>query len=94
LAAGAPVQAVAPLERALAVCEATVVSPQEKADVSFTLARALVKAGRDRRRALDLARRAKDLYLEQGKGYEDRVSEVDAWIARAGKLNPAQARSR
>jgi hypothetical protein len=64
LAAGAPAQAIAALERALAICEAVIVSPQQKAEVSFTLARALVSSSRDRRRALGLARRAKELYLE------------------------------
>jgi len=83
LAAGVPAQAIAPLERSLAICEAAAVSPQQKGDVSFTLARALVASGRDRKRALDLARRAKELYREQGKGYEDKLGEVDAWLALA-----------
>jgi len=94
LAAGVPAQAIAPLERSLAICEAAAVSPQQKGDVSFTLARALVASGRDRKRALDLARRAKDLYREQGKGYEDKLGEVDAWLALARGPNAERAKPR
>jgi len=94
LASGAPVRAIPLLERALRIREKAAVSPQEKADVAFTLARALVRAGRDRWRALELARRGRELYREQGKGYEENVSEIDRWLARADRAAPVHARSR
>jgi tetratricopeptide (TPR) repeat protein len=94
LAAGAAAQAISPLERSLAICQAAAVSPQEKADASFTLARALIASGRDRKRAIDLAERAQQLYREQGKGYEDKLGEVEQWLARAGHPNAARAGSR
>lgn len=51
----------------------------------LALADALASAHRDRQRAIDLARGARELYREQGKGYGDKISEVDAWLARAAR---------
>jgi tetratricopeptide (TPR) repeat protein/predicted Ser/Thr protein kinase len=61
LALGEPAAAVPLLERALALWESTgAASAHDLATDRFALARALWESGRDRRRALDLARLARD----------------------------------
>ncbi len=60
--------------------------------MSFTLARALVASGGNRQRAIGLARHAKELYREKDKGYEDKLTEVDAWLARVNRTNSRSER--
>jgi hypothetical protein len=45
------------------------------------LARALEQSGRKPARALELARRAQSDLRAAGEGYEELLSEVDAWLA-------------
>jgi len=81
LAGGAPSAAIPPLERSLALRDSAAVAPCRKAESAFALARALVAAGRDRSRALELGRRAAELFRKQGKGYEGELREVEKWLA-------------
>jgi serine/threonine protein kinase/tetratricopeptide (TPR) repeat protein len=76
-------EAWAPLERALAIRTRPGVAPADigvesvdMGELRFALARALV--GRDRARALDLAREARRDYLAQQAS--DEVARVDAWL--------------
>ena len=55
-------------------------SKRRLARAQFTLARALVAAKGDRRRALKLAGAARKVYAEYR--YDDRVAEIKAWSAR------------
>jgi len=81
LTAGRPRQAIARLERCIAVQGMTFTGAWERAESRFWLARALVAAGRGGGRALALAREARDLYRMQGRGYAARAREVEAWLA-------------
>jgi eukaryotic-like serine/threonine-protein kinase len=81
LAAGKPERALVPAERATAIRDAAEVSPREKADARFTLARSLAALNRDRPHARSLAHSALDLFHQQGKGYEAASLEVEAWLA-------------
>jgi hypothetical protein len=80
LAERRPARALAMAEEALAIREKAKVSAREKAEAQFTVARALVASGRDRARALSLARSARDLYRKQGSGWESSAREVEAWL--------------
>ena len=47
----------------------------------FVLARALWSKRHERARARVLAEQAQEAYAEQGKGLEDNLAEVSAWLA-------------
>jgi tetratricopeptide (TPR) repeat protein len=71
-------QALRPLERALEIQGVAEGLPQRIAETRFALARALWDSGRDRRRAVDLARQARDGYgLANAR---DKADEVKAWL--------------
>jgi len=74
-------RAIPLLERSLALREAASVAPDRKARSSFALARALVAAGHDPPRALELARRARDLYRQQAQGFERELQQVERWLS-------------
>lgn len=61
-AQGRPELARVPLERALAIREATAADPRELATIRFDLARALWSDHRERRRAVELAEQARVAY--------------------------------
>jgi len=74
LALGRAADAVPELETALKLRGPL---PAERAETEFALARALWAAGKDRRRALELADRARADYAAGGQ--QDRVGEVERW---------------
>lgn len=82
-----PANAVALAERAVRVREASDVSTETLAESRFVLARAMWDAppgqGRDRDRALTLARQARDVFREF-KGYDKDLAEVEAFLAKHG----------
>ena len=72
--------AVELFERALALREHHPVPPLELAEARYSLARALWKAGKDRGRAVQLAKVARASYVEEGTRAED-LAHIDHWIA-------------
>jgi non-specific serine/threonine protein kinase/serine/threonine-protein kinase len=74
---GAPADAVAPLEEAVAARAAARAAPALLGESRFALARALGARSADRPRALALARQAR---ADVG-GDARRVAEIDAWLA-------------
>ncbi|WP_437811159.1 tetratricopeptide repeat protein [Sorangium sp. So ce1078] len=84
---GKPAEALPRAERALAIYAARErgVPPLELADTRFHAARALWGAGRDRRRAIDLAIQARDAYAaEEGEYAKNALAEAKAWLAARG----------
>jgi tetratricopeptide (TPR) repeat protein len=85
LALGRRDAGLADLERAVSLAERGKVSPTESGPARFTLARALVAAGRDRPRALALARQVRDMYraaAQRWSGYNSTsADEIDRWLA-------------
>ncbi|WP_437632949.1 tetratricopeptide repeat protein [Sorangium sp. So ce854] len=85
---GEPAEALPRAERALAIYAAREkgVPPLELADARLHAARALWGAGRDRRRALDLAIQARDAYAaEEGEYAKNALAEANAWLAARGR---------
>jgi hypothetical protein len=82
LGLGRPHDALKFLERALAAQEAKADPMEARAEVRFALARALVAAGRDRPRAIALAKEAQGLFAESLRPLDPRVVAIDAWLAR------------
>ncbi len=80
LALEEPAAAIAPLERAVRVYETSPGDPVLLARTRFALARALVGAGRDRRRALGLARAAREV-LAAAPAEGETLAQLDAWLA-------------
>jgi tetratricopeptide (TPR) repeat protein len=74
VALGRAAEAIPELETALSLRGPL---PGERADTEFGLARALWAAGKDRRRALELADRARASYAAAHR--KDRVEEVERW---------------
>ncbi|PRP90972.1 Serine/threonine-protein kinase PknB [Enhygromyxa salina] len=76
-------EALAPLTRALDICEAQTVDPAQLARVHFVLAQALWDAprglGRDRDRAIAMARAGRSTYAEL-EAYAAQLAEVEAWL--------------
>lgn len=66
--------------RALALREAKDTIEVNVAEARFSLARALWETG-DRRRARELALRAKDAYARGGKEAAAQLQELSAWLA-------------
>jgi hypothetical protein len=71
---------VDPLERALRLRTARATDPKELADTQLALASALWDADRDRVRARQLARAARDIFA-RFPHTSGRAAEVDAWLA-------------
>jgi eukaryotic-like serine/threonine-protein kinase len=76
-----PERAAPLLERALAIRERRGAQPSNLAEVRFALARSLWGAPSTRRRALDLARAARDGYAG-AVGQEKVAHTVATWVAR------------
>jgi tetratricopeptide (TPR) repeat protein len=77
LALGRADEAVAPLERALALAAAVDLPPVQLADTHFALAQALDQ--RDPGRAIELARAAFEIYEVTLEPEDDRWPQVHAW---------------
>ncbi len=85
LRAGRLEQARASAEQGLTLLVAGESSPAMVATARFTLAQALVLLGRERTRALELARVARAEYVKSyGEGHLE-VTEVDAWLGQIRK---------
>jgi tetratricopeptide (TPR) repeat protein len=80
--AGKPDRAIEPLERAVAYFTRASGDRYEKGAARFSLARVLWASGRDRVRAVALAREAKsDLAAVEVRDAASLLREVDAWLA-------------
>lgn len=77
---GRPAEAVAALEAALEIREAVEEDPRPLAATRFALARALVLAGGERRRARELAQAAREGFREAGERSRKELEEVDGWL--------------
>jgi tetratricopeptide (TPR) repeat protein len=80
LALGAPEKAIAVLERAFALKPEHPDDPNDRAELKFTLARALWAGKRDLERARSLAVQARAGYAAAGTRNQRELREVDAWI--------------
>lgn len=69
------------LERAAKHPAATGADEGHEAKTGFALARALVQTGGDRTRALQLARAAQKTWTALGRGWEESLEQVDAWLS-------------
>ena len=80
---GRPREALASLERALALTTAAGKSgdPQELAEIRWGLARALRGVGKDPTRTYELAQQALAGYRELGSESVDRVKEISKWLS-------------
>jgi predicted Ser/Thr protein kinase len=83
MTANRPQLAIASIERAIAIRGKLAGAAHEVAEDRFRLARALVLAGRDRRRALALAGDARAAFDAEGDAAS--VSAVDAWRGQLGR---------
>ncbi|HEU0034800.1 MAG TPA: tetratricopeptide repeat protein [Kofleriaceae bacterium] len=82
LAANRPADAIAPLERALALYEEAKITPNFLANVQWPLARALWDAGRDRKRARDLAEAARKTSAASSMPiHQERAKTIERWLA-------------
>ena len=80
LGEGTPERALAPLERGLAIREKNRAEPSQISETQFLLAQALWDSGRDRTRAVALARSAKEGYGDR-PWWRDKVGAIDRWLA-------------
>ena len=78
LTEGNPLDAIAPLERAIKIRAGREVDPLDQARTYFELARALWDAGREQGRARRLAEDAKAIYIKAAKGKE--LAAVEIWL--------------
>jgi tetratricopeptide (TPR) repeat protein len=87
LSRGRPGDALAPLERALALRtgSAAASDPQELAEIQWALARVLRMLGRDAARARELAEAAAAGYRGLGSESAERVREISRWLAAGGR---------
>jgi len=67
---------------AMKLIEGAAVDPALEAELSFNLARTLWAEGHERKRAIQLARAARDLYAGGAEGGPANVKSVDAWLAK------------
>jgi tetratricopeptide (TPR) repeat protein/predicted Ser/Thr protein kinase len=80
-----PRKALAPLKRALELREAKKTPDMQMAFTRFALANALWDSGKNRKRAIQLARQAAANYTRAGKASTEPLAEVEAWIAEREK---------
>jgi eukaryotic-like serine/threonine-protein kinase len=73
-------EAIAALERSLAIREARETPHEDLGESRFFLARALWDGGGDRTRARSLARLAAEDFGAVGSGTADARAEVEAWL--------------
>jgi hypothetical protein len=85
VASGRPIVAIPLAERTLALQERVGTPPADGAEIRYKLAVALwdapAGAGRDRKRALEQARSARDS-LRGVKGSEQELAEIEQWLTR------------
>jgi tetratricopeptide (TPR) repeat protein len=83
LALHRPNEALAPLERALALCEGKTWEgrPEVLASARFSLARALWEGKGDHERALELANAAKEAFARSTKARLPEAAELERWLA-------------
>jgi tetratricopeptide (TPR) repeat protein len=58
--------------------------PEYETEPRFALARALLKTGKDKKRAIELAKRAHAEYLKAGEGFARDRAAVEVWLAKHG----------
>lgn len=80
LALSRPEPALPLLERALAIWETAGGEPAYLAGTRFELARALTMLGRDRARALGLARAAEETLRRAPESFQDKLEDVERWL--------------
>jgi serine/threonine protein kinase/Tfp pilus assembly protein PilF len=86
-------EAIAPLERALAIRKAHPVDPALRGEAAFLLAQARWETGRDREGALRLAEAARADY-SASEGYRRReAAGVEAWVGSRAKADPDRSRN-
>lgn len=76
-----PADAVEPLTRAVAIRESQPGDPTQLADSQLSLAEALWGGGRDRRRAVELAKAARAAFAAAPAEYKEDVDTADQWLA-------------
>ncbi|MBL8742330.1 MAG: tetratricopeptide repeat protein, partial [Myxococcales bacterium] len=76
-----PDLAVAPAERALSIRDKPGLAEDLAAETRFTLARALFEAGKDKTRALSLAKEARTVFVAAGEPKKQYLAELDEWLA-------------
>jgi hypothetical protein len=84
MARGAGRAAVTALERAHQIAERDPTAVFQRPRIAFALARALWAAGRERRRAIELARQARAGYAKIAGARAD-LADLDAWLRKAGQ---------
>lgn len=80
---GAHADAIADAERALSILSPQTSDPGQLAEGRFVLARGMWAANRDRRRARELAKQARETFAGLGPAGADGVTKIDAWLATA-----------
>ncbi|QRK08233.1 tetratricopeptide repeat protein [Archangium violaceum] len=90
LAMKEPRAALGPLERAVALWERTKGNPGrvEAAHARFALARALTESGGDTRRAILLARQARELFAARAPAERHPLEEITGWLRQHGESIP------
>lgn len=86
--AKSPTQAIAPLERALALCDARP-RVERRAHVALQLAEALWTGGGSRARARALVVQARDAFSELGGGFTGERADAEAWLVAHPQPKPA-----
>ncbi|MBC8068773.1 MAG: hypothetical protein IAG13_10610 [Deltaproteobacteria bacterium] len=85
LSAGQPAEAIAPLERALALRGKIEADPTLFADTMFALAKARWRSDTGAKAdAIALARAGRELFATQGERWTTEIAEIDAWTAAPG----------
>ena len=85
LALGDTQRAISALERALALRETTPGDPAELGQVQFLLGKALWTQGKERGRAIELARRARESFAQvDGEADRKQLADIDEWLAERG----------
>ncbi len=78
IAQGKPAQAIELLERALKLIKKE--RPPVVADTQFTLGRALVESGRDRKKGRSLVHKAHETLLKHRQAHKKELARVEAWL--------------
>jgi tetratricopeptide (TPR) repeat protein len=75
-------EAIAHLERARRIQDVKQVEPIERADTAFLLARALVRQPARRSKAIELAKEARDGYIDKKPASAKQLARVERWLAK------------
>jgi eukaryotic-like serine/threonine-protein kinase len=86
---GRPAEALAPLERALAMGDVYASDESQLGDVEFALARALMESGGDRERASSLAAAASGRFRRAGQDRAEDLAKVEDWLTAHPKGDPS-----